>query len=423
MVTLCSVEKGVVTIEVKVDITGPMLDAEEKIQAALNEAGTVMTQEALKGFDTDGSPIMTGAIKWTSKGPVEKVYQTPYGKARVDRHVYQTKSGGKTFCPLDQAARIVVSSTPRFAKMVSHKVANNATTVVQRDLEENHGRHVAREFVRELAEAVGAIAQAKEEDWHYETPKIDAAISVVAISMDGACMYINKEGWREAMAGTIALYDAKGERRHTIYIGATPEYGKATFKQRMEREIAHVKTLYPDAAYVGIADGAQCNWTFLEAHTDVQIVDFWHAAHYLADVAQAVFPHSEAERSNWLEYHCHNLKHYPDMVPGILDELRELAGGKPSKQAKEQIDSAITYFTNHRQQMNYADYRLHHFPIGSGVTEAACKTLIKHRLCAAGMKWLEHGASLVLSLRALVLTPERWDQFWSKINRYGFSFA
>jgi len=423
MVTLCSVEKGVVTIEVKVDITGPMLDVEEKIQGALNEAGTVMTQEALKRFDTDGSPIMTGAIKWTSKGPVEKVYQTPYGQARVARHVYQTSSGGATFCPLDQAARIVVSSTPRFAKMVSHKVANNATPVVQRDLEENHGRHVAREFVRELAEAVGAIAQAKEEDWHYETPKIDAPIAIVAMRMDGACMYINKEGWREAMAGTIALYDAKGERRHTIYLGATPEYGKAAFKQRMEREIAHVKTLYPDATYVGIADGAQCNWTFLEAHTEYQIVDFWHAAHYLAEAAQAAFPDSEAERSNWLECHCHDLKHYPERVAGMLDELRELAGRQRSKTAKEPIDRALTYFTRHRQQMNYADYRLRHFPIGSGVTEAACKTLIKHRLCAAGMKWLEHGASLVLSLRALVLTPERWDQFWSKINRYGFSFA
>lgn len=423
MVRLCSVEKNVVTVEVKVDISGSMLDAQEKIQAAVNEVGTVITEEALKRFDTDGSPIMTGAIKWTSKGAVEKVYQTPYGQARVARHVYQTPSGGTTFCPLDQAARIVVSSTPRFARMVSHKVANNATTVVQRDLEENHGRHVSREFVRNIAEAVGAIAQAKQEDWHYETPKIDAPISTVAISMDGACMFISKQGWREAMAGTIALYDAKTDRHHTIYIGAAPEYGKATFKQRMEQEIAHVKALYPDATYVGIADGAACNWTFLQAHTHYQIVDFWHATQYLAEAAQAAFPDCETDRINWLEQHCHNLKHYPNAVVGILDELKELATRKLPKAASEKIDSALTYFNNHRDQMNYADYQLRHLPIGSGVTEAACKTLIKHRLCAAGMKWLEHGASLVLSLRTLVLTPERWDQFWSKINRYGFSFA
>jgi hypothetical protein len=35
--------------------------------------------------------------------------------------VYQSSQGGKTYCLLDQDARIVVSSTPRFAKMVTHK--------------------------------------------------------------------------------------------------------------------------------------------------------------------------------------------------------------------------------------------------------------------------------------------------------------
>jgi hypothetical protein len=37
------------------------------------------------------------------------------------------------------------------------------------------------------------------------------------------------------------------------------------------------------------------------------------------------------------------------------------------------------------------------------------------------MKWVERGARLVLSLRALVLTNERWQQFWAKINQDGFA--
>ena len=71
--------------------------------------------------------------------------------------------------------------------------------------------------------------------------------------------------------------------------------------------------------------------------------------------------------------------------------------------------------------MNYARYRAQNYPIGSGVTEAACKTLVKQRLCSSGMKWVERGARIVLSLRALVLTNERWSQFWSKINQKGFA--
>ena len=73
--------------------------------------------------------------------------------------------------------------------------------------------------------------------------------------------------------------------------------------------------------------------------------------------------------------------------------------------------------------MNYPEYVELNLPIGSGVTEAACKTLIKQRLCCSGMKWKERGSSIVLSLRSLVLTPGRWHQFWSKVNQYEFPLA
>ena len=62
-------------------------------------------------------------------------------------------------------------------------------------------------------------------------------------------------------------------------------------------------------------------------------------------------------------------------------------------------------------------------PIGTGMTEAACKVLVKQRLCGSGMKWKEAGAAAVLSLRCLSYTPERWSQFWAKIDRWGFPVA
>lgn len=421
MVRLCSVERDVVTLEVRVDITGAMLDVEERIQQALNEAGVLVTQEALKRFDTDGTAIMTGAIKWTSKGQEEKLYQSPYGAVPVARHVYQTSAGGTTYCPLDRDARIVVSSTPRFARMVSHKVAHNPITVVQQDLEQNHGRHLSRTFIHEISDAVGTIAQAREEDWHYETPHMDRAVACVAIGMDGSCMFVCDDGWREAMTGTITLYDRAGERLHTIYIGAAPEHGKASFIERMEREIAHIKQLYPEARYLGIADGARCNWEFLERHTQIRILDFWHAAQHLAEVAQAVFPHAAVARENWLDERCHDLRHYPGAVGRLLKELEDDLPRRCPKAALKLLHKAAAYFRQHREKMEYADYRIDHLPIGSGVTEAACKTLVKHRLCAAGMKWKEHGAAIILSLRALVLTDQRWEQFWHKVSRYGFA--
>src|SRR6476659_8670821 len=90
------------TLQVEVPYTDSMLGFEDTLQERLNEAGVVATAEGLRQFDTDGSPITVGATKLTSKGQVEKDYQTPYGVATVDRHVYQSPQGGPTYCPLDR---------------------------------------------------------------------------------------------------------------------------------------------------------------------------------------------------------------------------------------------------------------------------------------------------------------------------------
>lgn len=69
--------------------------------------------------------------------------------------------------------------------------------------------------------------------------------------------------------------------------------------------------------------------------------------------------------------------------------------------------------------MDYATQIKNQLPIGSGVTEAACKTLVKQRLCGSGMRWKNKGAQVILSLRALVQSKGRWQQFWGNIEQYG----
>ena len=117
------------------------------------------------------------------------------------------------------------------------------------------------------------------------------------------------------------------------------------------------------------------------------------------------------------------LKHTKGAAALLLEEMQELAQRPLSELQQEKLQRAITSFSNHQHQMEYARYRAQHFPIGSGVTKAACKTLVKQRLCCSGMKWKEKGASIGLSLRALVLTQTCWDQFWGKIDQYGFPIA
>ena len=90
-----------------------------------------------------------------------------------------------------------------------------------------------------------------------------------------------------------------------------------------------------------------------------------------------------------------------------------------SQTLRHEVRAARTYFDNHRHQMDYPRFVAEGLPIGSGVIEAACKTLVKQRLCASGMRWKTKGAGIVLSLRALTQTVGRWAQFWQKIDQFG----
>jgi hypothetical protein len=156
-----------VTVQVTMKLTGSMLDMETTIQSALNEGGALATQEALTKFDATGAPIKIAGVTLTSKGKVTKEYQTPYGAFMLERYVYQTCNGGATFCPLDDRARIITSSTPKLAQMISDKYASLTAQEVADDLTNNHGRKTTHKFVQHTADMVGSIAQATEEAWDY----------------------------------------------------------------------------------------------------------------------------------------------------------------------------------------------------------------------------------------------------------------
>ena len=82
------------------------------------------------------------------------------------------------------------------------------------DLQENHQRKISHSYLQEVTNWVGGIAQAKEEQWKYDNPKLEKAIKSIVISLDGAYMLMRNDGYREAMVGNISLYDLNGERQH-----------------------------------------------------------------------------------------------------------------------------------------------------------------------------------------------------------------
>jgi hypothetical protein len=284
-------------------------------------------------------------------------------------------------------------------------------------LEENHDRIISRTYIQQISGAVGEVATSM--PWKYTTGIDSEDVASIGFSLDGACMLMREDGWRVAMVGSISLYDTKGERLHTIYIAQSPEYGKETFYRDFLKEIASIKKKYPGKPCVGVADGAADNWKFLQPVVDIQVLDFFHATEYLAKVSKAAFQ-SKADGQEWLTQTCHILKHEADGANLLLDGMKNLIKKKISKEKKEEIDTAITYFTNHLDQMHYASYLEQNLPIGSGVIEAACKVIVKQRMCNSGMRWTDEGAKNILVLRCFNETDGKWEQFWNKISKMGY---
>jgi Zn-finger protein len=406
-----------ITIQVTIPLSDDMLSSEEAIQQGVNQAGLIATQYALSQFDTDGTPIQVEKKKYTSKGHQPKTYQCPFGEFELCRHVYQSNKGGSTYCPLDNDARILVFSTPKFSKMVSQKYSQIGSRHVQRDLRENHGRVISRTYIQHISQAVGNVASGK--SWKYTTGIACSEVSKIGLSLDGTCMLLRDDGWRQAMVGSISLYDKEGERLHTTYIAHAPEYGKETFYDDFTKEIETIKKTYKGKLFIGVADGAVDNWKFLQQFVDVQVLDFYHATEYLAKVSNAAFKR-KFEGKEWLKQSCHTLKHEEDGAMELLKEMKNMTKKKISKEKIEDINKAITYFTNHLGQMRYSYCLSEKIPIGSGVIEAACKVIIKQRMCNSGMRWSDDGAKNILILRCFNETDGKWNQFWNKITKLGY---
>ena len=415
-----------ITVQVTVKLTGSMFEDEQALQQSLNEAGQVAMPSIIEQFDTKGEPIRVGGVKHTVRVSSPQIYETPYGPVEVERNVYQTSKGGRSYVPLEIDGRMVLNSTPRYSQIVAGKYARIGADAICEDLLECNGRKISRNYAKKLSDHVGTIAQCYESEWEYDLPKFDRPAASVSIGLDGTCMLMHKDGWREAMCGSISFYDKNGERLHTIYSSATPEYGKDKFKENFAREIELVKKKYPDLLYVGVADGAKDNWVFLKKYTTRQILDFYHAREYISKAASAIFGKDIESKNVWVDDWSSRLKHKQGTASRFLKELQERRTHLDRRnfvERDEEIRQTITYYSNHKSKMSYSLHVADNLPIGSGVTEAACKRLIKQRMCQSGSRWKNQGASCVLALRSLKLTKSRWQQFWNYVMRHGSTLS
>jgi hypothetical protein len=367
-------------------------------------------------YDATEKQIIHNNIIYYNRGAFRQKYYGIAGMYEVTRNVFESAQGGPTFVPYEYNLKCVYNSTPFFAKNVSFKLAHMSAGTAKIDLA-NFGLTISRDYLHDIAENVGEEVL-RHEGFSYTLPKMDNDVKIISVSLDGTMIRIKGEGYKEAMVGAISLGDNDRTRMHTIYSGAAPETGKQHFLDNLDKELTKIKLLYPNAIVQGIADGATSNWVFLEPRTDFQLLDFFHFSEHLGNASKILFK-NEQERDGWLSYWLHRVKHTNIGVSQLIEDLYSRVD-KYKGNNKQVIENLLIYLENQKDRMHYWTARHNKMPIGSGVTEAACKTVIKQRLGISGARWTKEGANAIIALRTLILTKGRYDEFWKKVNFYGF---
>ena len=315
----------------------------------------------------------------------------PYGEVKLGRHVYQRSGEDATYWPREREGQIVITSTLSLAKQVSSKFAGVVARGVQRDLAKNHRRMMAVSYLQHLSKAIGTVVQAKETEWEYALPELDTEVASIAVGLDGTCMLISEDNSRQAITGTLALFDAEGKRLHRISVAATPKHEKPSFLTRLDREMDRIKNAPPRVRYLELAKSDEHNLRFLNPRTEVHLIDCYHAGGCLPAVTVAAFPRLEdkAQRQPWLRESCNRLKTESDIASALLEEIGDLSTIGLNATQREQL-RATTYFYYHHHQMDYAGAREHYCSIGSDVAAAIRNMLIKNvyvtRECAGKRK-------------------------------------
>jgi hypothetical protein len=164
-------------------------------------------------------------------------------------------------------------------------------------------------------------------------------------------------------------------------------------------------------AVVFVIDGAEWLQKFADHHRRdaVRVLDFPHAAEYVAAIGQASLGAGSAAAASWLPAQLSVLKHHgPDAV---LAEVRRLVATLP---AESEAVMQLAYLEKRRAHMQYPALRAAGWPIGDGAVESGNKLVVEARLKGSGMHWARAHVDPLLALRNIVCS-DRWDEAWPQI--------
>ncbi len=417
----------------------------ERMRALENE----IKAAELERYDIDAQVVFVNGQQWNKcldKEP--KTYASASGPLTVARNLFRPSSGGRSVCPLELRAGIVGGFfSPVLARQVAFLMGHMTSKDTAEAFRQFGVQGPSSSSCDRLPKVISEVWERNREQWEselrqQETVAVEAV--VLAASLDGVLVpdkqaqreakrereakkkNLSKPsggpaGYREVGCGTVSLFDSDGKRLDTVRYGRAPEYKKKTLTEQLDAEVASILAVSPNLHLVALADGAEENWRYFSGPQWVnatKIVDIGHGCDHLKAAMSARYGAKSVKGRAEYEKYKTLLKDEHGGVDEVIAELRLLERSlrnNRNKNRRKLVAKERKFFENQRERMAYAHYKELGLPIGSGIVEAACKTLGTQRLKRSGMSWND-GKQPILTIRSLQQS-DRWERAWKLIAK------
>ncbi len=394
---------------------------EKDLKAALDEAGREILEDQLNRVEPAEKQLAAAKLRFHKvtfriNKRTKATIATSFGPITVWSFYYLNQDDGEPgLHPLYVRLGIVANTTPVLAERAARWAVDHSQSEVRQLLAVEHSLHwsndrlrrVLREF-RNLVVTFRPELQA-ERLWKWlglAERSRGPNRPVLAVGRDGVMVPMRDGGpYQEASAGTVSVYDRRKKRLGTVYLGQMPESHQVTMTAELTELVEAVlkKWIGPEPRLVYVTDKGQAQDDYYrrvlkrmrhprDPKQQLQwewVLDFFHAAGYVGKLSEALFGRATKEATRWFAQMRQWLR---DREQGVSQVLRSATQHynrrKLSKAAEEEFWKAYRYLRKHSRLMAYASYRRQGLPIGSGVTEAACKTVFTQRLKRSGMRWV-----------------------------------
>jgi hypothetical protein len=428
---------GFVSEQRRRPLTGNFERFEEELHAQMMEVERELLGAELAKGDVDSDAIIIEGTTWRRVLRSTQTYQTAAGPVPVERTLYKdrTDKNGVSMAPLDLRVGIIDDRwTPLAAKQATW-VVSQMTPQLGEELFERMGnmspsKSSLDRLPKEMSSRWEDDREAFEEALR-EAIDIPAGTKTIAVSIDGVLAPMKDAdpvatreraaregkltkgpaGYREVGCATLSFCDREGKMLSAIRMARMPESKKVTLKKSLLAELLTILQQRPDLRLSKVADGAEDNWTFLhdEVPEGPEVVDFYHAVEHLSAALAAAYGDGSLQTQRRLNDLRHVLREERDGATKVINALTHLRKHHPRSKC---IATELGYFRKNRHRMRYAELAAEGFPIGSGVVEAACKTLVAQRLKCSGMRWGLEGGQAILTVRGWTQSG-RFDKAWA----------